>query len=73
MELKIKTEPCVVAAAIFIGIRTLAPAIESKETPIAIAAIVTVGIIATSASFFVTIAGRQRNPAVLPAPRYNNA
>ena len=67
MEIKIKTEPCVVAAAIFVGIRALAPAVQSKENSVAIAAIVTIGVIATATSFFVSIASRQRVSNAPPA------
>ena len=71
MELKIKTEPCAIVAAVFLGIRALEKSTTSVAQPIAITAIVCICIMTTTASYAIAKSIFSRPTA--PPQRFNPA
>ena len=64
MELKIKTEPCAIVVAVFLGVRALEKSTTSTAQPIAISAIVSICILTTTASYAIakSLHPRPANP-----------
>lgn len=51
MELKLQTEPCAIVAAVFLGVRALENSTTSASQPVAIAAILSIGLLTTTAVY----------------------